>query len=467
MSTAAPANANQDSQETVLPSDLWGQFHIRAFASLTGANNLVERRELVWIKRFFAEAGRLDCYAALLSVLRGSAELNERELGGLLQRASIDISTADKRRFVYNVAQMCKSKGGITVSEYEWILTLSERLGIEDTSADSIINSVFSINDTFIAILGLLALGIILYSTRTVIVPLVIAIFMTMVINKVENLVAKALRLENLRWANKIGAMVVISGVVSLLVMAAIHSGREIAALLPHYETRLAAYVAAVEAFGAHHGIAPFSAGELTRRLQELPMASIAGNFFGSLINVTGNLVLVIVFTGFLVFSGSKFDGVLSEMNDKISAYVTVKSLAGVITGVAVYVLCIGFGIDFALFWATLVFLLNYIPAVGAIVASVPPVLLALIELDSMPSVLAFTGLMVLIQMVVGQVLEPKLMGDKLAINPIAILLGLIFWGFLWGLPGMFLAAPLMALLRILASYFNFSRTFERLLSTR
>ena len=60
---------------------------------------------------------------------------------------------------------------------------------------------------------------------------------------------------------------------------------------------------------------------------------------------------------------------------------------------------------------------------------------------------------------------EKKLMGDKLAVKPVAILLGLIFWGFLWGIPGMFLAAPLMALLRILASNFNFSRSFERLLA--
>jgi len=76
-----------------------------------------------------------------------------------------------------------------------------------------------------------------------------------------------------------------------------------------------------------------------------------------------------------------------------------------------------------------------------------------------------FSALLITAQVILGQVLEPKLMGRKLAVKPLAILLGLIFWGVLWGIPGMFLAAPLMALIRILSSYFNFSRGFERLLA--
>ena len=65
-----------------------------------------------------------------------------------------------------------------------------------------------------------------------------------------------------------------------------------------------------------------------------------------------------------------------------------------------------------------------------------------------------------------GQVLEPKLMGARLALKPIAILLGLIFWGLIWGIPGMFLSTPLMVVLRMLSAHFNVSRGFERLLAT-
>ena len=135
------------------------------------------------------------------------------------------------------------------------------------------------------------------------------------------------------------------------------------------------------------------------------------------------------------------------------------------LTGVVVFSLCSIFGIDFALFWAILGFLLNFIPSVGSIIASIPPILLSMIQLESWTSVALFAVIFIVAQVLLGQVLEPKLMGSKLAVKPVAILLGLIFWGFLWGIPGMFLAAPLMALMRILASYFNFSRSFERLLA--
>jgi predicted PurR-regulated permease PerM len=152
-------------------------------------------------------------------------------------------------------------------------------------------------------------------------------------------------------------------------------------------------------------------------------------------------------------------------MNDKIGAYIGIKTLICLLTGLLAYGLCMIFGIDFALFWAVLAFLLNYIPTVGSIIATLPPILLAMIQLDSWILIVLFVVLFTVLQVILGQVLEPKLMGTRLALKPLAILLGLIFWGLLWGIPGMFLATPLMALLRILSSYFNFSRPFERLLA--
>jgi AI-2 transport protein TqsA len=202
----------------------------------------------------------------------------------------------------------------------------------------------------------------------------------------------------------------------------------------------------------------------VTQQLSQLPIGATVSGFLRSLVSLLGNFLLVVVFTGFLVFGSSAYTGVLQEMNEKISAYITVKTLVSLLTGLLAYLLCRVFGIDFALFWAILAFLLNYIPSVGSIIATLPPILLSMVQLE-WTGVAAFSGLFVLIQLLLGQVVEPKLMGTRLALKPVAILLGLIFWGFLWGIPGMFLATPLMALLRILSSYFNFSRGVERLLA--
>jgi len=437
-------------------------FQLQAFLSLSLSDRQIERRELVWIKRYFSRH-RQQSIRERLDLILARGQPDQAELAQLLARAEGELSVAEKRRFIYNMAQLCKSKGSISDPEYERILDLGEKLGVPDTEADAIINSVYSVNDTFMAIIGLLALGVILYATQVVIIPLVIALFITMIINKVESLVAAAISLRRFRWLNKIMAMVLILGVLFGLVMAAAVSSREIANRVPHYEQRLTESLERSSA--AQKAFDWIRTSGVVTQLKRLPIGSTVKSFLGSLVNLAGNFVLVMIFTGFLVFSGASFHGILQEMNEKISAYISIKTLVSVLTGLVVFGLCSAFGIDFALFWAILGFLLNFIPSVGSIIASIPPILLSMIQLDSWATVALFAVVFVVLQLVLGQVLEPKLMGDKLAVKPVAILLGLIFWGFLWGIPGMFLAAPLMALLRILASNFNFSRSFERLLA--
>jgi predicted PurR-regulated permease PerM len=153
-------------------------------------------------------------------------------------------------------------------------------------------------------------------------------------------------------------------------------------------------------------------------------------------------------------------------MNETIGAYIAVKTLMCLLTGAVFVLMCWIFGIDFALFWGLFALLLNYIPSVGSIIATLPLILLAAIQLHSWTAVALFAGILLVVQQFIGQILEPKLMGVRLSLKPVAILLGLIFWGLLWGIPGMFLATPLMVLIRIVSSYFNVTRGFERLLAS-
>jgi AI-2 transport protein TqsA len=439
------------------------RFYLCSFVMLATTDRRIERRELVWIKRFFGHAARGAAAQEHLAVVISDGHCNDAELAALRERARAELSVGEKRRFVYNLAQLCKSKGKLSSDEYEQVLEAAEQVGIRDTDADAIITSVYSVNDTFMAIVGLLAVGVILYYTQVVIVPLVIALFITMIITKVESTIARALGLRRFRWLNKVAALVVILGVAFGLLMAAISSGKDIAARLPYYQKKIAAAVQSSPT--AMSLIARLQQEDAVESIKELPIASMLSAFLKSLVNIVGNFLLVVIFTGFLVFSGGTFGGILQEMNEKISAYISIKTLISLLTGVLVYILCLAFGVDFALFWATLGFLLNYIPSVGSIIGTIPPILIAAVQLDSWARVIAFAAIFVVMQVLLGQILEPKLMGSKLAIKPLAILLGLIFWGFLWGIPGMFLAAPLMALLRILSSYFNFSRSIERLLA--
>lgn len=438
-------------------------FYLTAFLHLSLVDQPLDRRKRVWIKRFLANRGKPHLYRRMEEIVQ-AGHCDAGELERLASRAAAELSMGEKRRFLYNLAQLFQARGSLSPPEYERSLDLAEKLGVPDIDADAVLHSVFRVNDTFIALLGLLAAGTIVYLTRSVIIPLVISIFTAMIVNRIDSLIASALHLRRLRWFTKLGAMVVILGVLFGLVMAAIVSGTDIASRFPGYQDRLETTLR--DSATAQSVLAWLGEKGVLVQLQQLPFGTMASDFLTSLVSLLSNFVLVVIFTGFLVFSPTGFTGVLEEMNQKIGTYISVKSLICFLTGVAVFGLCLAFGIDFALFWALLAFLLSYIPVVGSIVASLPPILLAVVQLDSWSVVVFFVLLLILLNVLLGQILEPKLMGTRLAIKPVAILLGLVFWGLLWGIPGMFLATPLMVLLRILSSYFHFSRGFERLLAT-
>lgn len=438
-------------------------FYLHAFLHLSISERSIARRERVWIKRFFENRARPDLAARITEILQ-VGHVDPAELALLTAKAREQLSVADKRRFVYNLAQLFQPRGVHSNAEYERILDMAERVGVPDTESDAMLHSVYRINDTFLAVLGVLACGAIVYLTRAVLIPLAIALFLTMIISRVDGAIASALHVRRLRWLTRLGAVVAILAVVAALVFAAVVSGTDIATRLPEYAVRLKAVVH--DSATAQQALAWMGAHGILPQLQQLPIGSILTGLASSVVGLVSDFVLVVIFTGFLVSSAPAFSGVMAEMNKKTGIYISTKSFMSLLTGAVVLVLCWAFGIDFALFWALLAFLANYIPVVGATVATVPPILLAVIQLQSWAAIVGFAVAMVLSGMLQGQVIEPKIMGNRLAIKPIAVLAGLIFWGMLWGIPGMLLATPLMVLLRILASHFNFSRSIERLLAT-
>lgn len=129
-----------------------------------------------------------------------------------------------------------------------------------------------------------------------------------------------------------------------------------------------------------------------------------------------------------------------------------IKSLASLATALCIWVWLWVFGIDFAVLWAILAFLLNFIPFVGAILMTIPAVLLALVQTDLLTMLLVALGYLVA-NTVIGSILEPRIMGRGLGISTLAVFLSLLFWGWVLGTVGVFLAVPLtMALIVALES---------------
>jgi predicted PurR-regulated permease PerM len=127
-----------------------------------------------------------------------------------------------------------------------------------------------------------------------------------------------------------------------------------------------------------------------------------------------------------------------------------IRTLASIATGLAVFAFTLSVGLELAIAWGVISFVLNYIPYIGTLVAVVLPVLFASVQFESWQMVIAIFGGLYLIQFVIGSYVEPVIAGRALAISPLVMLVAFFFWAFLWGIPGAFIGIPVtIALLTV------------------
>jgi predicted PurR-regulated permease PerM len=138
----------------------------------------------------------------------------------------------------------------------------------------------------------------------------------------------------------------------------------------------------------------------------------------------------------------------LREVMQTINRYMFLKACTSAFTGVVLWAWLKYLGVDFAAMWGMLAFLLNFVPTIGSIIAAVPAVMLALVQLGFHEAVLALVGFMI-VNVGVGNFLEPRIMGQGLGLSTLVVFLSLIFWGWVLGPAGMFLSVPLTMALKI------------------
>ena len=131
----------------------------------------------------------------------------------------------------------------------------------------------------------------------------------------------------------------------------------------------------------------------------------------------------------------------------------TIKVIVSSSTGIIAGLVCMAFGVKFAVFFGFLTFLLNFIPSIGSIIATIPPVLMAMIQFDTFQRPILILIILGLVQMTIGNFIEPKIMGDRLRLNTVTVIFGLVFWGIIWGIPGMLLSVPLLVILKLILEY--------------
>ena len=203
-----------------------------------------------------------------------------------------------------------------------------------------------------------------------------------------------------------------------------------------------------------------------TKNIDTSAITSIISGTFGSFATFIGNLVLVLIFLMFMlagrnVLTGrvnkafdedraDKFKFIINSIEDQVQHYLLIKTFISFLTGAIGGIVLFVAGMDFIIFSALLIFILNFIPNFGSVIATLFPVTIAVLKFGfSLRVVFIAAGLMVT-QFVIGNILEPKITGKSLDLSPIVILISLIFWGYVWGIVGMILAVPLTSAIKII-----------------
>ncbi len=216
--------------------------------------------------------------------------------------------------------------------------------------------------------------------------------------------------------------------------------------------------------------------------LEGFDFTNIISSFINTFSGIAGNIFLILIYVLFLFLEQVSFplklqaiftdqedygrvQGILLRINKAISSYISVKTAVSILTAVASYIVMAIIGLDFAAFWAFLIFLLNFIPSIGSLVATAFPSLMAILQFETLtPFFIILVGVGA-IQLIVGNVVEPRMMGSSLNISSLVMILSLSLWGTLWGVSGMVLCVPITVIMMIIFAQFESTKTIAILLS--
>ena len=147
-----------------------------------------------------------------------------------------------------------------------------------------------------------------------------------------------------------------------------------------------------------------------------------------------------------------KLTSTFKEINEQIKKYIVSKILLNFSAGIIVTAILALFGVDFPIIWGMFTFLFNFIPSIGSAIALILPVLMVLIQFGSIGYALLIGLIIIGVQTLIFNFLEPTILGKSLNLNPLLILLAVLVWGYIWGIIGMLLAVPLTAIIKIIIS---------------
>lgn len=269
--------------------------------------------------------------------------------------------------------------------------------------------------------------------------------------------------LEQKRIPHVVAVLLVVVGMAAILVFIGGLVGTSLKSFyadLPYYQTRLQKHISSLQTFLETEGI-PFTDSLLFDQVKPEALRSLTARLLTGLGSALFEIVLMLLAVTFILLEASSFPVKLRAVFGDpqkdfhrfmgfvydINRYMIIKTAISLVVGVLIGIWLSILGVDFPILWGFLAFLLHYVPNVGAIIAAVPAVFLALIQFGIGRASLAAVGYLA-VEFILGNVVEPMLMGRRLGLSTLVVFLSLIFWGGLLGLIGVVLSIPLTMTLK-------------------
>lgn len=322
-------------------------------------------------------------------------------------------------------------------------------------------------------------IGTLLIVGRGILVPFVVALLIWHFLNAIHRSICEFPKLGPFipNWLSLILTTVIVLTLGVALFNIISNNVNDVILASSKYQERIQ------QIFHNLNGVIPFKSYiHLDGLMSNWSFQSILINFYGVFTSIMSSAVLITLYVSFLFVEQHFFahklhaflqdskhrelaDNILKHIVQDTQVYLGLKTFLSLITAFCSWFIMRSVGLDFAPFWALLIFFLNFIPNIGAIIATAFPAVLALIQFQTFLPAFIVIGGIVCIQFIIGNLIEPKFLSKSLNMSPLVILLALAFWGSVWGILGMFLAVPITVMMMIVFAHFEATRPIAILLS--
>lgn len=331
----------------------------------------------------------------------------------------------------------------------------------------------------YIFLLVITAVVVLIYA-QSIIIPFILAILFWFLIRVVKNLLTKINFIGLLpRWLLTLVSAILLLAALILIIGMITKNIQYLSLTLPVYEANIQKIVQSLNMrFSIDLG------SLISDYARDFKFAKVLTGLFSALTGIFGDAFTVILYLVFLLFEehifpkkiramypeNSRYEHVkllIGKIDRSVGSYVALKTAVSLFTGFLSYFALLFIGVDAPFFWAFLIFVLNFIPTIGSLIATLFPTIFALLQFGEFTPSIVVLGVVGSIQLVVGNFVEPKVMGNSLNISPLVVFLTLAIWSVMWGITGMLLSVPITVILILVMSEFRSTRPIAILLSQR